>query len=78
MKGFMDNYVIGQKEPIPPQGELNQIKPLTIEQLSRGYTVKVGCQTFAFSNKEELILKLIQYLNNPKETEQKWLKNELF
>ena len=56
----------------------NKIRQINIEEVNRGYIVKVGCHTFAISTKEELLPKLEEYIKNPSETESKWFKNELF
>jgi hypothetical protein len=56
----------------------NYIRQIRIEQLSRGYIVYVGCQSFAFSTKEEMIAKLLDYIDRPAETETLWNKGELF
>lgn len=56
----------------------NKIKKFDIEQLDRGYVVNVGCHTFAFSTKEELLAKLTEYINEPARTERKWFDDNLF
>lgn len=56
----------------------NKIRQINIEQLNRGYIVRVGCQNFAFSTKAELIGKLTQYIDEPNKTEEKWNKGDLF
>lgn len=54
------------------------MREVKINELSRGYIVTVGCQSFAFSTKDEMLQKLIEYINNPDGTERKWYKDELF
>lgn len=56
----------------------NKIRAINIEEVNRGYIVRVGCHTFAISTKAELTTKLIEYINNPEETEKKWYSNNLF
>lgn len=56
----------------------NKIRETRIQQLNSGYLVNVGCHSFAFSTKEELVTKLMQYINAPAETERKWFSGELF
>lgn len=51
---------------------------IEIQQKSRGYVVNVGCQTFCFSTKEELIPLLTAYINNPNEIEKQWYEGTLF
>jgi hypothetical protein len=37
--------------PDAPQSEENKIRPINIEELNRGYIVRIGCHTFAISTK---------------------------
>ena len=55
-----------------------KMRDVNIKELSRGFVVKVGCQSYAFVTKAEMIEKLIEYINNPTETECKWNNGELF
>ena len=52
----------------PQLGDIGQTYPINIEPLDRGYVVRIGCSSFAFSTKEELITKLTEYINNPIDT----------
>jgi len=45
-----------------------QIEP----SMNMGFIVKVGCGEFVAKNKKELIENLIQYLNNPEQTEKQY------
>lgn len=67
------------REPIPmaSPGE-NKIREIVINELNRGFIVRVGCHTFAISTKAELTGKLIEYINEPLKTEQKWFGGKLF
>ena len=56
----------------------NAIRDVYIKQLNRGYVVNVGCHSFAFSTKEEMMEKITAYINSPAETEKMWYKGELF
>lgn len=56
----------------------NRIKTITIRQVDRGYFVEVGCQTFAITNKSELIALFIEYVNDPIGTEKKHAEDKLF
>jgi hypothetical protein len=56
----------------------NKIRTFQVEEYNRGYNVRVGCHTFAFSTKEEMIPYLVDYINNPSEIEKKWFNKELF
>lgn len=56
----------------------NKIRPINIEEVNRGYIVRVGCHTFAISSKVELITKLTEYINEPAKTEKKWYSGDLF
>ena len=48
-----------------------------IEPLSSGYTVTVGCQTFAIENVESLISKLSAYLRNPQQVATEWQQSKV-
>lgn len=71
-------------EPFPTQDVLqaprpsNTIRPINIEEVNRGYIVRIGCHTFAFSTKAELTTHLVGYINEPEKTEEKWFKGGLF
>ena len=60
-----------------PMGE-NKIRQINIEEVNRGYIVRVGCHTFAISTKAELTTKLTEYINEPAKTEKKWYSGDLF
>ena len=65
-------------EALPtPMGE-NKIRQINIEEVNRGYIVRVGCHTFAISTKAELTTKLTEYINEPAKTEKKWYSGDLF
>lgn len=65
--------------PMPPPGDrTNRLRQIMIEELTRGYMVRVGCATFAISTKAEMLEKLTEYINDPELTEQKWYTGELF
>lgn len=56
----------------------NKIRQINIEEVNRGYIVRVGCHTFAISTKAELTAKLTEYINEPAKTEKKWYSGDLF
>jgi len=56
----------------------NTIRPINIQQLSYGYIVNIGCQTFAIENAAQLITKLSAYILQPAETEKMWNEGKLF
>lgn len=62
-------------EPTPHMPRMREIK---ISALDRGFVVQVGCQSFAIQTKEDLIAKLVQYINDPMGTEEKYHKGEFF
>jgi len=62
--------------PTPVQA--NKIRQINIEEVNRGFIVRVGCHTFAISTKAELTTKLTEYINEPDKTEQKWYAGNLF
>ena len=62
----------------PDQSEINKIRQITIEELDRGFIVRVGCTSFAISTKEDLLTQVNAYINNPKAVEQMWHDGNLF
>lgn len=72
----VDKY-LENSEPPQSNGE-NKIRQITINEVNRGFIVNVGCHTFAISTKTELLNKLLEYIENPAETEKKWHTNQLF
>jgi len=70
-----------QQERVPVNEEVrqgNKIRQINIEEVNRGYIVRVGCHTFAISTKAELTTKLTEYINEPAKTEKKWYSGDLF
>lgn len=55
-----------------------RMREVTITSLDHGFVVRVGCQTLAIQNKEDLIAKLVQYITDPTATEEKYYRGELF
>jgi hypothetical protein len=53
-------------------------KNINIVALDRGWTVNVGCSTFAFTDIEDMIGKITSYLKDPQETENLWNQKKLF
>lgn len=72
-----DRCVNTEPQPIQERSP-NKIRQINIEEVNRGFIVRVGCHTFAISTKAELTTKLTEYINEPEKTEQKWYKGELF
>lgn len=63
----------------PPRGtpiDSNKIRDILIRQLDYGYTVLIGCQSFAIETKEKLLLNITDYLNSPQEIEKLWLSEK--
>lgn len=54
----------------------NNIYDINIKQLSHGYIVNIGCQSFAIENSETLIKGLSNYLKSPNECEKVWMKDK--
>lgn len=50
--------------------------PISIEHLDFGYTVRVGCQTFAVETIDKLIKNVEAYLKDPRGTEVQWMKHK--
>lgn len=64
----------GTPEPHPT----NRMRDVKIRQLHRGYVVDVGCHSFAFSTKEDMMKYLMAYIDNPQETEKSFNEGLLF
>lgn len=75
-RDLLPPYVQGGDVPVPKVE--NKIKQINIEEVNRGYIVRVGCHTFAIGTKAELTSKLAEYINEPLKTEEKWFSGELF
>lgn len=54
------------------------MRDISIHELSHGYVVTVGCQSFAIESSTSLVARLAEYINNPAATEQKWHERKLF
>lgn len=72
-----DGCVNTEPQPIQERSP-NKIRQINIEEVNRGFIVRVGCHTFAISTKAELTTKLTEYINEPEKTEQKWYAGNLF
>ena len=57
--------------------EQPKMRELTIRELNRGFVVTAGCHTFAISTAKELTELVTEYINNPRETEEKWFSGKL-
>ena len=75
-----DQYrcVSNQEVAAPTPVQANKIRQINIEEVNRGFIVRVGCHTFAISTRSELTTKLTEYINEPDKTEQKWYAGNLF
>lgn len=49
-----DSYAVNREIPVPPNGQVNKIRQINIEEVNRGFIVRVGCHTFAISTRAEL------------------------
>lgn len=73
----MERCVDKASIPTPDRGG-NKIRQINIEEVNRGFIVRVGCHTFAISTKAELTTKLTEYINEADKTEKKWYAGDLF
>ena len=73
-----DRCVSNQEVAAPTPIQANKIRQINIEEVNRGFIVRVGCHTFTISTKAELTTKLTEYINEPDKTEQKWYAGNLF
>jgi len=58
------------------ESDIDKIRQIRIEEVDLGFIVGVGCQTFAITEKEDLIKYLTNYINKPKECENLWFKTK--
>jgi hypothetical protein len=49
---------------------------INIRPLNSGYLVGVGCQSFAFENKERMMKMIQAFLNDPQKVGENWRKNQ--
>jgi hypothetical protein len=56
----------------------SRAKNINIVALDRGWTVNVGCSTFAFTDIEDMMNKINVYLADPVGTENLWNQKKLF
>lgn len=75
---YASRGTISQERPQPIVRQDYIPHTIEIESKNRGYLVRIGCQTFCFSTKEELIPLLTAYINNPNEIEKQWYEGTLF
>jgi len=68
-----ENDTIGTPtEPEAVPASSNDLRGISINPLSSGYMVKVGCQSVAVETTEKLIDMLNKYLTDPVDFERKW------
>ena len=53
-----------------------QIRQIQIHPAMNGYIVYVGCRTIVFESAASLLSELKAYLNNPRDVEERYLRNE--
>ena len=63
-----------EQKYISNPNELRQRHIIEIEFLSVGCTVRVGCKKIAFTNYEDALKEIIDYVNNPVESYRIWGK----
>lgn len=54
-----------------------KIRSINIEELNRGFIVRVGCHSFAISKAEEAANLVSDYIKDPSGTEEKWYSGKL-
>ncbi len=60
------------EETVPMGVSNNEVRGISINPLSSGYMVKVGCQSVAVETTERLVDMLQKYLSDPADFERKW------
>lgn len=71
-----ESYV-GNDGPEEPMAMASQVRGISINPLSSGYMVKVGCQSVAVEKTETLIDMLNKYLTDPADFERKWYSKDV-
>jgi hypothetical protein len=59
-------------------GISNKIKDIHISQLDVGYLVKVGCKSFAITDKSKMLNMIANNLLHPADTEKLYFEGKLF
>lgn len=67
-----------QEQAAPTKDYKGLMRPLIIRQLDHGYTIEIGCKSFAFGDQERLIQLLTQYIQSPDKTEVTYYEGTLF
>jgi hypothetical protein len=62
------------KEYTPSKQEALSRYAISIEFLSRGCIIRVGCKSIPFSSTDEAIAELKQYFDYPYDTQERWSK----
>ena len=63
-----------EKEHYPPRREMLRQHEININFFDRGCMIRVGCKSIAFSNTEEAMKEINEYVTNPRESIKKWNK----
>lgn len=75
----MNNYgELAQPTSAYQSDELSSYRPINIEPLNVGFILRVGCQSIAVENKDDLVKYLNKYFENPVQTEKDYYSRELF
>lgn len=69
----LGNYDNLPQETSPGEGKIRDIR---IQELDLGFIVHVGCQSFALTEKDDLIKHLTNYIYDPRNCEDFWFKNK--
>lgn len=51
------------------------MRPVGINPVLNGWTVRIGCQTVVFTDADKLCSELARYIDNPEEVEKDYLSN---
>ncbi|MCK5017287.1 MAG: hypothetical protein KAS32_09450 [Candidatus Peribacteraceae bacterium] len=73
----MEDLVIGEDRG-PNTAVTNSKHEITIKEQDRGYVVKVGCRSFCFTERKEMLKLIEMYLSNRQGVEEKFNDGKLF
>jgi len=77
----MDNYGVEAQPTRAYQEEVACQVPyrnITIDPLNVGFILRVGCQSIAVENKDDLVKYLNKYFENPVQAEKDYYSREIF
>ena len=66
----------GEIDPSAVYKGNGKIRNIQIKGLDYGFTIQVGCQSFAIETPEKVCSKLLEYMKNPNSIERDWFSGK--